>query len=911
VLFIWFRSSLPFDTFITQFNGVLNKCPAVVTDSHTIMIAALSQALPGSVQELMRFTPNGEDWATFNAFCHAAKEQVRRHLDQTVSKNRGGGSTSQPAQQQKFANNKGKAKLNVKGGVKKQTVQQTIRPEMNMQISTQAVAATGQTKPLNVHGDLITLAKYVSATKAGICAICLETGHQIRECPKKGTSTALHSNSLPSNPSAFCRSAHGAKGRHGVQEAQQASAQEEIDFAVGCGYRSADDNLDCGEPSSSAPSPPAFSKLQKPRPCVPVVTNQLPNNDPTVSLDSLPALPVSLSPIDSEDVGLMPHVFGHLCKLLNVNPTVDAFASGSGANSLCKQFRSVTNSCFSSHYTGDCVYANPAYSVALDFVAHMVACKVMDPNISLMILLPVTRPALAARQLAAKYMQLSHTFPAGSSIFHRPLADGSRIQCHPCPWPVQVYTFKSGKLTATSLNLRVRRVLKKLKSKTSVVTPHSILDNFTPPTFELDSTLPSPQLETPAVAESAPTTDTSPLFQFPVTVAGLTCLAQTDSDAASKLNTSLQSLFMDTGASVEAIVPKHLAHTVNAKLHKLKSQNQISLTLANGATTMATECCHLRLNVQGMTSRVKAIVIDTPLDNMDIILGTVWLRKHKVILNCGTGTAIAHKGHRKYTLKPPAANRPTVTVTSSASKIHLCTLKTARQALARGKQVYLCLVKTVDDLPGSGIDPEIQALLKEFAHILPEDLPELPQDRNLPSVITLVPGATPQFRNRGRYSQPEKDEMKKQIEAGIKQGKIKPSHSPWGAPVLFVPKTTGRGLRMCVDYRALNNLTVKNRYTLPRIDDLLDQLNGVKYMSSLDLTHGYHQIRLKPEEMPMTAFITPFGLFEFTVMPFGLTNAPSVFQSMMNRVLSPLLYKGVMVYLDCCVHVSLDIPNDL
>ena len=185
---------------------------------------------------------------------------------------------------------------------------------------------------------------------------------------------------------------------------------------------------------------------------------------------------------------------------------------------------------------------------------------------------------------------------------------------------------------------------------------------------------------------------------------------------------------MDTGASVEAIVPKHLAHTVNAKLHKLKSQNQISLTLANGATTMATECCHLRLNVQGMTSRVKAIVIDTPLDNMDIILGTVWLRKHKVILNCGTGTAIAHKGHRKYTLKPPAANRPTVTVTSSASKIHLCTLKTARQALAKGKQVYLCLVKTVDDLPGSGIDPEIQALLKEFAHILPEDLPELPQE---------------------------------------------------------------------------------------------------------------------------------------------------------------------------------------
>ena len=177
----------------------------------------------------------------------------------------------------------------------------------------------------------------------------------------------------------------------------------------------------------------------------------------------------------------MPNIFGHLCKILQLAPTVDAFASASGVNSLCAQFRSQSNSCFNSLYTGDTVYANPAYSVALNFVAHIIACKVLDPTLGLILLLPVTRPAYSARQLAKKYLQLSHTFPAGSTIFHRPMGDGSRLQCHPCPWPIEVYTFKPSKLTGTSLNLRVRRTLKQLKSKTFVSNPHAVLPDFTAP----------------------------------------------------------------------------------------------------------------------------------------------------------------------------------------------------------------------------------------------------------------------------------------------------------------------------------------------------------------------------------------------------------------------------------------------
>ena len=872
-LFALKLGSLQFDAFLTQFNSILTKCPADITGSHLVMIAAMRQALPGQIQEAIRFTVDGKNWPDFNSFCHAAKEAVRRFGDNKSAVKPKSNNNGSQSGQHHHNNNKKKNSVPVRNaGVQKAKAR--VDPPMNNQVSTQAAAALGTTRPLNLQGELITLAKYIACGNAGICPRCNQPGHKIRECPTKGKISSVFA-CVPSLPdfSDSCRSEGGTSCPVQAPVWQQGEGQGGEEACSGP-----------GELNTCVNHVHHVTEIS-PDPTVPLVSASV---STTTSSD--------LAPIDVEDVGLMPNIFGHLCKILQLAPTVDAFASTSGVNSLCAQFRSQSNSCFHSLYTGDTVYANPAYSVALNFVAHIIACKVLDPTLGLILLLPVTRPAYSARQLAKKYLQLSHTFPAGSAIFHRPMGDGSRLQCHPCPWPIEVYTFKPSKLTSTSLNLRVRRTLKQLKSKTFVSTPHAVLPDFTAPVVEIDPSLPQVAIDT----ETEPLhTDSTPLFQFPVTVSGLTCTAQTDSDAASNVNSALHSLFLDTGASVEAIVSRHIATSVNAKIHKLTKLNQLNLTMANGTTALATDYCHLRLNVQGMTSRVKAIVLDVPESNqLDMILGTIWLKRHRVVLNCATGKAIAYKGHRKFTLKPPEPERPKVAAVHSTTKLHLCTIKTARQALARGQQIYLCLVKTVDDLPGSDIDPDIQALLKEFAHILPEDLPELPQDRDLPNVITLVPGANPQFRNRGRYSQPEKDEMKKQIEAGIKQGKIKPSHSPWGAPVLFVPKNTGRGLRMCVDYRALNNLTIKNRYTLPRIDDLLDQLNGVKYMSSLDLLHGYHQIRLKPEEMPMTAFITPFGLYEFTVMPFGLTNAPSVFQSMMNKVLSPLLYKGVMVYLD-------------
>ena len=143
----------------------------------------------------------------------------------------------------------------------------------------------------------------------------------------------------------------------------------------------------------------------------------------------------------------------------------------------------------------------------------------------------------------------------------------------------------------------------------------------------------------------------------------------------------------------------------------------------------------------------------------------------------------------------------------------------------------------------------------------------------------------------------EIEETKRQIAEYIHKGWIEPSSSPYGSPILFVKKKDG-GLRMVIDYRALNKLTIKNRYPLPRIDDLFDQLAGSYVFSSLDLAQGYHQIRISEEDVPKTAFRVPFGHYQFKVLSFGLTNAPATFQGVMNKNFERYLGKFVLVYLD-------------
>ena len=143
----------------------------------------------------------------------------------------------------------------------------------------------------------------------------------------------------------------------------------------------------------------------------------------------------------------------------------------------------------------------------------------------------------------------------------------------------------------------------------------------------------------------------------------------------------------------------------------------------------------------------------------------------------------------------------------------------------------------------------------------------------------------------------ELKELKVQMEELVSKGFVRSSTSPWGAPVLFVKKKDG-SLRLCIDYRELNKVTIRNQYPLPRIDDLFYQLQGAKVFSKIDLRSGYHQLKIRSEDVPKTAFRTQYGHYEFLVMPFGLTNAPAIFMDLMNRLFQPYLDQFVIVFID-------------
>ncbi|WVZ84481.1 hypothetical protein U9M48_031511 [Paspalum notatum var. saurae] len=144
----------------------------------------------------------------------------------------------------------------------------------------------------------------------------------------------------------------------------------------------------------------------------------------------------------------------------------------------------------------------------------------------------------------------------------------------------------------------------------------------------------------------------------------------------------------------------------------------------------------------------------------------------------------------------------------------------------------------------------------------------------------------------------EHDEVKKNIDELLEKGFIRPSTSPWASPVLLVEKKDTKDKRMCVDYRALNKVTVKNKYPLPRIDDLFDQLQGACVFSKIDARSGYHRLKIRPSDIPKTAFTTKYGLFEYTVMSFGTTNAPAYFMRLMNSVFMDYLDKFVIIFID-------------
>jgi hypothetical protein len=188
-------------------------------------------------------------------------------------------------------------------------------------------------------------------------------------------------------------------------------------------------------------------------------------------------------------------------------------------------------------------------------------------------------------------------------------------------------------------------------------------------------------------------------------------------------------------------------------------------------------------------------------------------------------------------------------------------------------------------------------VVREFPDVFSDDLPGMPPERAIEFKIELQPSTAPISKAPYKMSREELAELKIQLKDLLDKGFIRPSSSPWGCSALFVSKKD-KGLRLCVDYRSLNAVTVKNKYPLPRIDILFDQLTGAQVFSKIDLRSGYHQIKICDEDIPKTAFSTRYGLYEYLVMSFGLTNAPAHFMYLMNSIFMSELDKVVVVFID-------------
>ncbi|GJZ56019.1 putative reverse transcriptase domain-containing protein [Tanacetum coccineum] len=269
-----------------------------------------------------------------------------------------------------------------------------------------------------------------------------------------------------------------------------------------------------------------------------------------------------------------------------------------------------------------------------------------------------------------------------------------------------------------------------------------------------------------------------------------------------------------------------------------------------------------------------------------------WLSMYHAMIVCAEKIVRIPWGNETLIVHGDGSNQ------GNETRLNIISCTKTHKYLLKGYHVFLAHVTTKETEDKSGEKRlEDVPIVRDFPEVFLEDLSGLPPTRQVEFQIDLMPGAAPVARAPYRLAPSEMKELSEQLQELSDKGFIRPSSSPWGAPVLFVKKKDG-SFRMGIDYRELNKLTVKNRYPLPRIDDLFDQLQGSSVYSKIDLRSGYHQLRVREEDIPKTAFRTRYSHYEFQVMPFGLTNAPAVLMDLMNRVCKPYLDKFVIVFID-------------
>ncbi|KAL0534799.1 hypothetical protein IC582_029093 [Cucumis melo] len=340
-------------------------------------------------------------------------------------------------------------------------------------------------------------------------------------------------------------------------------------------------------------------------------------------------------------------------------------------------------------------------------------------------------------------------------------------------------------------------------------------------------------------------------------------------------------VLFDSGSSHSFISSAFVSH---ARLEVEPLHHVLSVSTPSGECMLSKEkvkAC--QIEISGHVIEVTLIVLD--MLDFDVILGVDWLAANHASIDCS---------RKEVTFNPPSLASFKFKGGGSKSLPQIISAIRASKLLSQGTWGILA---SVVDTREADVSLSSELVVRDYPDVFPEELPGLPPHREVEFAIELEPGTVPISRAPYRMAPAELKELKVQLQELLDKGFIRPSVSPWGAPVLFVKKKDG-WMRLCIDYRELNKVTVKNRYPLPRIDDLFDQLQGATVFSKIDLRSGYHQLRIKDEDVPKTAFRSRYGHYEFIVMSFGLTNAPAVFMDLMNRVFREFLDTFVIVFID-------------
>ncbi|KAK8923672.1 hypothetical protein KSP39_PZI019345 [Platanthera zijinensis] len=337
-------------------------------------------------------------------------------------------------------------------------------------------------------------------------------------------------------------------------------------------------------------------------------------------------------------------------------------------------------------------------------------------------------------------------------------------------------------------------------------------------------------------------------------------------------------VLFDTGASHSFLAESFIRRI---GVESFSTDSELKVRMPNGSSMTTRARGRICWSLEGVDFVLIAAIL--PLSEFDVILGMDWLAEQRASIDC-LSKVVTLRGVGQAEVKFEGLHGVACSLVSALQLV---------RAVNQGGVALVALLEVSLSRLSLGEVP----VVAEFGDVFPEELPGAPPRREIDFSIELVPEARPVSRPPFRMAPKELAELKVQLQELLEQGYIRPSSSPWSAPVLFVKKKDG-SMRLCINYRELNKLTIKNKYLIPQIDDLFDQLVGSVVYSKLDLKSGYYQLRIRDEDIPKTAFGTRYGHFEFSVMSFGLTNAPSVFMDLMNRVFREYLDRFVVVFID-------------